>query len=294
MRSCALTLAARLVEQKLNADCSDLKGATIPCRRGNKAHFVESRQKTFITALGEMKLSRIYYHCESCKSGFYPRDRSLNLEHTSLFPAIRRIIGIAVARVSFAETGELLWKFAAVGVDTKQVERSAESLGRQIAQDEQCNVEVEPSDASTLYLGMDGTGIPVRKCESAGRPGKQPDGSAKNREVKIVALWSADRRDSDNLATIDPGSVSYCVAIESASTLETDKMVSAFARRGEREAPRRDFQNAERQVVIGDRAKWIWNIASSISPKRCKSWICSTRHNIFGMLAKTSMVLALI
>ena len=104
-----------------------------------------------------------------------------------------------------------------MGVDTRQVERSAESLGRQIAQDEQCNVEVEPSYASTLYLGMDGTGITVRKCETAEPPGKQPDGSAKTREVKIVALWSADRRDSDNLPTSDPGSVSYCAAIESDS-----------------------------------------------------------------------------
>ena len=99
----------------------------------------------------------------------------------------------------------------------------------------------------TEYLVQSGSGC---KCETTGHPGKQPDGSAKTREVKIVALWSADRRDSDNLPTSDPGSVSYCAAIESASTLETDKMVSAFARRVEREATRRDFQNAKRQVVI--------------------------------------------
>ena len=120
MRSCALTLDARLVEQKLNADCSDLKGATIPCHCGNKAHFTGSRQKTFIIALGEIKLTRIYYHCKSYNSGFYPpRDRSLDLEHTSLSPAVRRMIGNVVARVSFAETGELLREFTAVGIDTK-------------------------------------------------------------------------------------------------------------------------------------------------------------------------------
>ena len=99
-------------------------------------------------------------------------------------------------------------------------------------------------------------------------PASSPtDGSAKIREVKIVAPWNADRRDSDNLTTSDPESISNCAAIESASTLETDKMVSVFARRVEREATRRDFQNAERQVVIGDGAKWTWNIASEHFPR---------------------------
>ena len=38
-----------------------------------------------------------------------------------------------------------------------------------------------PGAASTMYLGLDGTGVPVRKSEVEGRRGKQPDGSAKTR-----------------------------------------------------------------------------------------------------------------
>ena len=37
---------------------------------------------------------------------------------------------------------------------------------------------------------MDGTAVPVRKAELAGRPGKQADGTAKTREVKLV-MWAA-------------------------------------------------------------------------------------------------------
>jgi hypothetical protein len=37
--------------------------------------------------------------------------------------------------------------------------------------------------APTMYLGMDGTGVPMRPSEVAGRAGKQPDGSAKTREA---------------------------------------------------------------------------------------------------------------
>ena len=238
----------------------------MPCHCGNLAHYAGTRQKTFITALGEMHLSRAYYHCQSCKSGLYPQDQDLDLERTSLSPAIHRMIGIAAARVSFAESSELLWELAGARIDAKQVERAAESLGRDIAADEQQLVEVEPNRASTLYLGMDGTGIPVRKSETAGRSGKQPDGSSKTREVKLVTVWSAEKRDRNNLPTTDPGSVSSCAAIESARALDTDPLPSAFAQRVEREATRRDFPNAKRQVILGDGARWIWNIAAEFFP----------------------------
>ena len=255
--------AARLMEQRLNADHSDCQGRHLPCGCGESANYAGRRNKTFTTALGEMTL---HYHCDSCKGGFYPRDQALGLDGMSLSPAIHRMIGIAAARVSFAESSELLWELAGARIDAKQVERAAESLGRDIAADEQQLAEVEPNRASTLYLGMDGTGIPVRKSETAGRSGKQPDGSSKTREVKLVTVWSAEKRDRNNLPTTDPGSVSYCAAIESARALDTDPLPSAFAQRVEREATRRDFPNAKRQAVIADGARWIWNIAAELFP----------------------------
>ena len=46
--------------------------------------------------------------------------------------------------------------------------------------------------APTMYLGVDGAGVPVRKSETAGRAGKQPDGSARTREVERVTGWTAE------------------------------------------------------------------------------------------------------
>ena len=63
-----------------------------------------------------------------------------------------------------------------------RVERTAEALGRDVADDECKVVEPEPPAAPTMYLGLDGTGVPVRKSEVEGRRGKQPDGTAKTRE----------------------------------------------------------------------------------------------------------------
>ena len=67
------------------------------------------------------------------------------------------------------------------------VERTAEALGREVSDDERAVTEqTAPAPAPTVYLGLDGTGIPVRPAEVEGRRGKQPDGSAKTREVKLV------------------------------------------------------------------------------------------------------------
>jgi hypothetical protein len=171
--------------------------------------------------------------------------------------------------VSFEEGHELLAELAGVDVPTKHVERAGEALGREVAEDERRVVESPAADeplAPTLYLGMEGTGVPVRKEELVGRRGKPPDGSAKTREVKLVTVWSAEGRDKEGTPVRDEGSISYSAAIESAAQKDTDEVPSEFATRVEREARRRGFARAARQAVLGDGAKWIWNLASEHFP----------------------------
>src|SRR5229473_533196 len=180
----ALEVAARAVEQRLNAD-----------------------------------------HSEECAAGFCPRDAALGVQGASLSPGVTRMVGQVGAMVSFEEGHELLRELAGVDVATKHVERAAEALGREIARDERCVVEPPPPDepvAPTLYLGLDGTGVPMRPSELEGRPGKQPDGSAKTREVKLCTVWSAEGRDEEGTPVRDAGSVTYSAAIESAASKDTD------------------------------------------------------------------------
>lgn len=259
-------MAARAVEGRLNADGSDHLGPGHPCSCGKVARYAGRRKKTFTTVLGEMTLSRAYYHCDDCAAGFSPRDQALGMAGTSLSPAVTRMVGLSAAMVSFQESAELMDKLAAVPVDAKQVERTAEALGREIAQDERRVVEPSLPSARTMYLGMDGTGVPMRASELVGRQGKQPDGSSKTREVKLVTVWTAERRDHEGTPERDPGSVSYSAAIESAATRDTDKAPSEFAQRVEREARRRGFDQARRRVVLGDGAAWIWNLADEQFP----------------------------
>ena len=77
------------------------------------------------------------------------------------------------------------------------------------------------------------------KDQTAGRPGRQPDGSAKMREVKMGVGWTAEARHPEGRPQRDAGSVRYAAAIESAASRDTDPEVSSFGRRGWREVTRR-------------------------------------------------------
>ena len=269
VRRKVMGVAARAVEQRLNADTSDHAGPMLPCACGQSARYAGRHGKNFESVLGPLRLERAYYHCELCEAGFCPRDRALGLEGDSLSPGVLRMAGLVGAMVSFEEGHELLHELAGVDVPTKHVERAAEALGREVAEDEKLVVEPpEPNEplAPTLYLGMDGTGVPVRKKELVGRPGKQTDGSSKTREVKLVTIWSAEGRDKEGTPVRDAGSISYSAAIESAAHKDTDATPSEFAARVEREATRRGFERAARQAVLGDGAIWIWNLADEHFP----------------------------
>ena len=263
----ALEIAAQAVAGSLNADHSDHAGPTLACACGGAAAYAGRRPKTFTTALGEMTLERAYYHCRDCEEGFFPRDQALGMEKRSLSPAVTRMTGFVAAEVSFRRSGEMLEELTGLRVGAKQVERTAKALGAEVAQDERCRVEAVPPPVSTLYLGMDGTAVPVRPSECEGRPGKQPDGSSKTREVKLVPVWwTSGPCDQTGRPRHDPDSVSYSAAIESAATGDTDPDLSAFAQRVDREARRCGFPEAQRRVILGDGAAWIWNIAGELFP----------------------------
>ena len=272
----ALRLAARALEQRLNADTSDHAGPELPCSCGEPALYHGRHQKTFESVLGPLDLERAYYHCAQCQSGFCPRDRALRLEMFSLTPGVLRMTGSTAALVSFEESSALLHELAGVEVSVKQVERAAEALGAEIVADERACVEKMGEAAPTMYLGMDGTGVPMRAAEVAGRAGKQPDGSAKTREAKVVAIWTAESRDEEDKPVRDPGSITYSAGIESAALpipAPTDPTLpSAYC------AKRRGEASPKRPVA------WRWAMAllgfgtppENYSPKLFRSSIGTT------------------
>ena len=230
LRHVAMEVAAKALERHLNANHSDHDGPSRPCGCGHRARYAGQHPKTFSTALGTVTLERAYYHCSRCGRGVFPRDRALTMEDTSLSPGAMRMTGLVAAEVSFAVASEMMYVLAGLRVDPKQVERAAEALGTEIADDERRRLDAEVLSAPTLYLGMDGTGVPVRAKERQGQAGKQPDGTSKTREVKLVTVWTAETRDAKHRPLRDPGSTSYAAAIESAASRDPKTFTMALGK----------------------------------------------------------------
>ncbi|MGH9477585.1 MAG: hypothetical protein ACRD1C_14885, partial [Terriglobales bacterium] len=171
LRRRVLRVAARQLEERLNQDHSDYRGATRPCACGQQARYVGRRAKRFPSVLGELNLKRAYYHCSGCGQGCCPRDQALGLQGASLSPGVQRMVASVGAAVSFEEGSTLLRELAGVEVNAKQVERVAERLGAEIAEGERRTAEPlsDRPSAPTLYLGVDGTGVPMRPTELRGR-----------------------------------------------------------------------------------------------------------------------------
>lgn len=286
VRSRAIEIAASVLERALNAE-----EETWPerCACGGMLHCAGRFSKTVRSVLGALTLTRTYVVCSLCQSGFFPHDRTRGLEGASLTPGVVRMIGVVGSMVSFEEGASLLAELAGLRVSSKQVERTAESLGEEIAREEAEEVSSDPGPVpSTLYMGLDGTGLPMRKEKLEGRAGKQADGSSKTREVKLCTLFSASVSDPEIGPVRDPDSVTYSAAIESAAA--TGSTPSDFARRIDRESERRRFMEAKRRVVIGDGALWIWNLASEHFPDaieiidlfHAKQHLSETAKEIFG------------
>ena len=239
---------------------------TIPCACGEQARYREVRPKTILTVLGKALVSRPYFLCPHCHQGQFPADSQLDIVETEFSPGVRRMQALVGQQAPFDQGREQLRLLAGLQVTTKSVERVAEAIGADIAQREQQEIDhavqldlpiLIGEPVPILYIQMDGTGVPVVKKETTGRKGKLDGLPAHTREAKLGCVFTQTKWDKEGYAIRDPGSTTYTGAIENAEQ---------FGKRLYVEAWNRGWSRAEKKVVIGDGAEWIWNLAKQHFP----------------------------
>lgn len=237
-----------------------------PCSCGGTAQFHSIRPKRLLTAVGPLEFQRAYYLCPRCHQGSSPRDRELDIEGHACSPGVRRMLARVGSDTSFDQGREQLELLAGLEVTAKAVERQAEAIGADIARRDQHQVrrakqlelpEVCAPAVPFLYIEMDGTGIPVVKAETEGRAGKVEGEPAHTREVKLGCVFTQTTTDEEGRPVRDEASTSYVAAIETAED---------FGLRIYTEAWQRGSNQAQKKVVIGDGAIWIWNLADQHFP----------------------------
>jgi hypothetical protein len=261
MRSALHRAGAAALTQLLEFPAPGKDQRTVTCACGQQAPYRGLRSKIVLTTLGQVEALRPYYLCPHCGQGQFPVDVELDIENTEFSPGVRRMQAMVGHQAPFDDGREQMKVLAGLEVTTKSVERTAEAIGADIAQREQAEIQkalqldlpvIVGQPIRILYVQMDGTGIPVVKKETAGRPGKVEGQPAHTRECKLGCVFTQTKWDQEGYAIRDPDSTTYTGAIETAEE---------FGRRIYREASRRGWSRARLKVVMGDGAEWIWRIA---------------------------------
>jgi hypothetical protein len=225
------------------------------------------RQKRFFTTLGQIPFGRSFYQCERCHQGRFPDDEQLDILNTSYSPGVRRLMARAGSQTQFEQAAEDLRCYAGLTMEPREIERVAEAVGRQVeAWLSEQQQQLLPSTRwapelkadTKLYVSFDGTGIPMRKSEVLGRPGKQPDGSARTREVKLGCVFTQVGVNKEGAPQRDPDSTTYVGAIES-STL--------FGWRIYAEAVRRGLRQAKTVIALTDGQRYNHSIVQTHFPE---------------------------
>jgi hypothetical protein len=257
IRSSMHNIGSIMLEEIVNADGGGYKGRVISSERGEHFEFIGYRDKEVLTVLGQVKIHRAYYHDKVSKTGYCPKDRALDIEGTRFSPGVRRIMGRVGAYRPFGLGREDIACMAGIDINTKEIERTSRQLGQEAEEFYKKEVDaglavIPIEQASTMYICMDGTGVPMVKAELVNRHGKSEDGQAKSREAKLGCVFTQTKINEKGYPVRDERSTSYVGFIEAAEQ---------FGSRIYGEAIRRGLERARRVCVIGDGAPWIWNIA---------------------------------
>jgi Zn-finger nucleic acid-binding protein len=265
-RSALHQAGAAGLSELLECEAPALEKRVVPCGCGHHAQYQGLRFKPLLTVLGQARFSRPYYLCPRCHVGQFPADTELDIENTEFSPGIRRMQACVGQEAPFDRGRQQMKLLAGLEVTAKAVERTSEAIGEDIARGEREAIQravqldlpvIVGEPIPILYVQMDGTGVPVVKKETLGRKGKIEGQPAHTREVKLGCVFTQTKWDEKGYAIRDLDSTTYTGAIETAEE---------FGKRLYLEAWNRGWSRAQKKVVIGDGADWIWNNADAHFP----------------------------
>jgi len=235
-----------VVEQFLNQELPQLLPRAA-LRPGEQFH--SWRQRQVLTLAGPIQLRRAYYL--GPKGGRCPLDEQLGL-HQQYTPAVAQLMCWAGAMdPSFEQASQTLKRFAGLDIPNRQVPRVLQHYAAHAT----AWIHARPSPPRSrpvdiLNLQADMTGIPMRPEELRDVRGKQPDGSAKTRQIKLGCVFTQSR-DAHGNPQRDPFSSTYVSTFGEVGDLST--LLHA-------EALKRGYATARTVVFLGDGAEWIWNM----------------------------------
>jgi len=170
----------------------------------------KGREKLQVQGIfGHFALERDYYYHVGKQSGHYPADAALGLEG-SYTPALAKLICLEGAdEPAFVKAESHLKQTGGIEVSARQLQRVVQRVGAAAQAWQERPAQPGPCDAKVLYLSADGTGVPMVPEELEGRRGKQPDGTAKTRQVYLGCVFTQHQVDAEGHPVRDYESTTY-------------------------------------------------------------------------------------
>jgi hypothetical protein len=245
VRQLLLKAGAQLLQPVVQLLVDQYDGAFEP---GPRQRFAGRRPLQIQGLFGWMQINRDYYF--DGEQGHCPADAALALEG-SYTPALARLLCRSAAQASYHEASRDLFEYGGIQVCERQIQRLVQEMAPAIGPWLESQKPARPAEG-LMYVCPDGTGVPMRKDELVGRKGKQPDGSAKTREVKLGCVFLQTEVDEKGHPIRLEDSTSYIGSFEPAAE---------FGLLLRQEAQRRGMAQASKIILIGDGAAWIWELA---------------------------------
>ncbi len=215
------------------------------------------RDRSVTTVCGKITFERPWFVCEHCHKGYSPVDRTLKLEPWArLSEGVREWIIALGATMSFAEAAYWLEQMTGVKVSDETIRQQTEQRGSEfeVAQQE-ANKQVQethepaaPLDVAPGELLVETDGVKVRFLDGW-------------HEVKLGLVAGYE-----NGKMLAP---SYIAAYESAEEFGP-RLLAEAARRGALEVvawegpvTQRGLAVLREVTVLGDGARWIWNLSAA-------------------------------
>ena len=224
-------------------------GCSMACGCGRKAKFKGYRPRFVVTLAGGVRVERAYYHCRHCRTGAMPWDAREGLTGLQWTPGVKSLVGQLLGRLAYAESVELLGLTTGLRMAESCAEQIADELGLSLrAQEAAGRKEMFESDVLPLiakdvgrtYIAVDGAHAHI-------------DGSW--HEVKAGVIYGGEAGDGG----IDEATNCHYLATQESAEEFGHRVYAAAALQG--------VEQSSEQVVIGDGAEWIWNLASHHFPK---------------------------
>ena len=238
---------AIIERQRLKSKGHGFVGQHARCRCGHRARLRSEHVRRITTQSGSRRITRSYYYCDSCRTGFCPLDEELGLVAGEFSLRVRGLASRFAGYVPYESASQELREVLGVHVSASSIRRIAMASGKQLQVDfavNQARLQRYECDFSSdrypkqLHASMDGCMVMV---------------NGQWQEVKTAVVYQRRNGKEHEIACAD-----YYSSLAESSEFGPRMRTQAFLSGAD---------HCRDVAMVGDGAKWIWQETAKHLPR---------------------------